>query len=97
MAYLAIDFFIFSTMKFYILKKFDFFPHMVDNIVKSGDIMFTRIGIDVINSLTISELDILRYIDNNKKEILDMSIQDLSKSVFFSTTSIIRLCKKNWV
>lgn len=67
---------------------------MVDNIVKSGDIMFTRIGIDVINSLTISELDILRYIDNNKKEILDMSIQDLSKSVFFSTTSIIRLCKK---
>lgn len=56
--------------------------------------MFTRIGIDIINSLTISELDILRYIDNNKKEILDMSIQDLSKTVFFSTTSIMRLCKK---
>lgn len=56
--------------------------------------MFTRIGIDTINSLTISELDILRFIDNNKKEILKMSIQDLSKAVFFSTTSIMRLCKK---
>ena len=56
--------------------------------------MFTKIGIDTINTLTIAELDILRFIDNNKKEILSMNIQDLSKTVFFSTTSIIRLCKK---
>lgn len=56
--------------------------------------MLTKLGIDVINTLTISELDILRFIDNNEKEILDMSIQDLSKAVFFSTASIMRLCKK---
>jgi DNA-binding MurR/RpiR family transcriptional regulator len=45
--------------------------------------MFTKIGIDTINTLTIAELDILRFIDNNKKEILSMNIQDLSKTVFF--------------
>jgi len=33
--------------------------------------MLSKINIDIINSLTISELDVLRFVDNNKKQILD--------------------------
>ncbi|HBP26258.1 MAG TPA: hypothetical protein DD618_04830 [Acholeplasmatales bacterium] len=56
--------------------------------------MLSKINIDIINSLTISELDVLRFVDNNKKQILDWSIQTLSKTTFVSTATIMRLCKK---
>jgi len=56
--------------------------------------MLSKINIDIINSLTISELDVLRFVDNNKKSILDWSIQTLSKNTFMSTATIMRLCKK---
>lgn len=56
--------------------------------------MLSRINNDIINSLTISELDVLRFVDTNKKQILDWSIQTLSKTTFVSTATIMRLCKK---
>jgi len=40
------------------------------------------------------ELDVLRYINNNKSDVLTLSIQELAKKLFVSTTTIIRLCKK---
>ncbi len=56
--------------------------------------MFESFTIEQINSLSPTELETLRYINGHKKEVIDMSIQDLSKSVFVSTATIIRLCKK---
>lgn len=56
--------------------------------------MFQSFPIERINSLSSMELDVLRYIDNNKSEILTLSIQELAKKLFVSTTTIIRLCKK---
>lgn len=49
---------------------------------------------DILNTLTQSELSILQYIDNHSAEVLNMSIQELSNKVFFSTATILRLCKK---
>lgn len=48
----------------------------------------------VLNNLTQSELTTLRYIDSHKKEVVGMSIQKLSKKIFISTATILRLCKK---
>lgn len=56
--------------------------------------MLTSISIDTINSLTISELDALRFIENNRKQILAMSIKTLAQITFVSTATIMRLCKK---
>lgn len=56
--------------------------------------MIHSLDIDVLNSLTITEFAVLRYVDNNKKEVLKMSIQNLAEKNFVSTTTIIRLCKK---
>lgn len=56
--------------------------------------MLSKISIDIINSLTISELDALRFIDNNPKSILKWSIKELSEATFVSTATIMRLCKK---
>ncbi|MDD3999813.1 MAG: MurR/RpiR family transcriptional regulator [Bacilli bacterium] len=56
--------------------------------------MFSKLSIDVINSLTISEIDVLRFVDNNKSRVLNWSIQYLSKETFVSTATIMRLCKK---
>lgn len=56
--------------------------------------MLSTIKIETINSLTISELDVLRFIDNNKKLFLDCSIKELSGVTFVSTATIMRLCKK---
>lgn len=56
--------------------------------------MLATISIETINSLTISELDVLRFIDNNKKLVLDWSIKNLSQKTFVSTATIMRLCKK---
>lgn len=56
--------------------------------------MLKKIDIEVLNSLTITELTALRYISSNKKDILKMSIQEAAEKNFISTTTIIRLCKK---
>lgn len=56
--------------------------------------MLSTISIETINSLTISELDVLRFVDNNKKLVLDWSIKNLSQKTFVSTATIMRLCKK---
>jgi len=49
---------------------------------------------DTLNNLTQSELSVLKYIDVHSNEVLTMSIQELSEKVFFSTATILRLCKK---
>lgn len=56
--------------------------------------MIEKLNIDIINSLTLSEIDTLRYIDNNKEKVFDLSIQELAKISFVSTATIMRLCKK---
>ena len=56
--------------------------------------MFQEFSIKVINSLSSSELESFKYINCHKKEVIDMSIQDLAKAVFVSTATISRLCKK---
>jgi DNA-binding MurR/RpiR family transcriptional regulator len=56
--------------------------------------VFKSFPVGKINSLTPMELDVLRYINNNKNEILNLSIQELARNLFVSTTTIIRLCKK---
>lgn len=56
--------------------------------------MFQSFPIEKINSLSPIELDALRYINNNNSEVLTLSIQELARKLFVSTTTIIRLCKK---
>lgn len=56
--------------------------------------MFHSFPAEVINSLSPLELELLRYINSHKAEIAGMSIHDLAKNTFASTTTIIRLCKK---
>lgn len=56
--------------------------------------MFQSFSPDVINSLSPLELELLRYINTHKEDIAGMSIHDLAKNTFVSTTTIIRLCKK---
>lgn len=56
--------------------------------------MFQSFSVEVISSLSSLELELLRYINNHKRDISSMSIQDLAKNTFVSTTTIIRLCKK---
>ena len=45
--------------------------------------MIEKLNIDIINSLTLSELDTLRYIDNNKEKVYELSIQELAKNTLF--------------
>ena len=56
--------------------------------------MLSKLSMNIINSLTISELDVLRFLDNNREEIQDLSIQKLASQRFVSTATIMRLCKK---
>jgi len=56
--------------------------------------VFHSFPIGKINSLSPMELDALRYINNNKSDVLTLSIQELARKLFVSTTTIIRLCKK---
>jgi DNA-binding MurR/RpiR family transcriptional regulator len=56
--------------------------------------LLNSIDNDILNTLTQSELSVLQYIDNNSSEVLKMSIHELSEKVFFSTATILRLCKK---
>ena len=56
--------------------------------------LFQHFSPDVINALSPLELELLRYINAHKEEVIDMSIQELARCNFTSTTTIIRLCKK---
>ncbi len=56
--------------------------------------MLDCIDNNILNTLTQSELSVLQYIDVHSNEVLTMSIQELSEKVFFSTATILRLCKK---
>ncbi len=56
--------------------------------------MFQHFSPDVINSLSSLELELLRYINSHKEAVIEMSIQELAKNTFASTTTVIRLCKK---
>ena len=56
--------------------------------------MLNFIDNNILNTLTQSELSILQYIDTHTSEVLNMSIHELSEKVFFSTATILRLCKK---
>jgi DNA-binding MurR/RpiR family transcriptional regulator len=49
---------------------------------------------NILNTMTQSELSVLQYIDNHTSEVLNMSIHELSEKVFFSTATILRVCKK---
>jgi DNA-binding MurR/RpiR family transcriptional regulator len=56
--------------------------------------MFKDLGMDVLNRLSFNEIEVLKYIEKNKNRVLNMSIQELSKEVYVSTATIMRLCKK---
>lgn len=56
--------------------------------------MFQCFPVEVINSLSSLELELLRYINSHKEDVVTSSIQDLAKNSFVSTTTVIRLCKK---
>lgn len=56
--------------------------------------MFQEFPLNAINSLSSTEFETLKYINDHKSEVIEMSIQDLAKVVFVSTSTIIRLCKK---
>lgn len=49
---------------------------------------------EYLQSLSQSEYEVLEYIYKHKNEVLNMSIKELSSSTFFSTATIMRLCKK---
>lgn len=53
-----------------------------------------HIDLEILNSLSQSELSVLNYIYAHKDTVIHMSIQQLSKEVFLSTATILRLCKK---
>ena len=57
-------------------------------------ILISKLSLDQINALSISELELLRYLDGHKLEIQDLSIQKLAQMRFVSTATIMRLCKK---
>ena len=56
--------------------------------------MFQCFPVEVITSLSSLELELLRYINSHKEDVVTSSIQDLAKNSFVSTTTVIRLCKK---
>ncbi len=56
--------------------------------------MLQKTNIEIINSLSIAELDALRFIDNNKELVLTLSIYGLAEKAFVSTATIVRLAKK---
>lgn len=56
--------------------------------------MLLKTNLEIINSLSISELDTIRFIDNNKELVLTLSIYGLAEKTFVSTATIVRLAKK---
>ena len=56
--------------------------------------MIKGIDTQILNSLNKSEFEVLTYITNNVGKVSKMTISDLAKETYVSTTTIIRLCKK---
>lgn len=56
--------------------------------------MIDKLDVELINSLTISELYVLRYIDNNKERVLNSSVKEIADQAFVSTATVMRVCKK---
>ncbi|RKD29496.1 MurR/RpiR family transcriptional regulator [Thermohalobacter berrensis] len=56
--------------------------------------MIKEIDPQVLKTLNKSEFEVLSYISNNIDKISKMTISDLAKQTFVSTTTVIRLCKK---
>ena len=53
--------------------------------------MFQEFSLKTINGLSSSELEAFKYINSHKKEVIEMSIHDLAKTVFVSTATISRV------
>ena len=49
---------------------------------------------NTIKSLSTNELAVLRYVYDNIHAVCDMSIQEMAKNVSYSTSTILRFCKK---
>ncbi len=47
-----------------------------------------------IKSLSPNELNVLKYVYGHSEEVLNMSIHELSRNVAYSSSTILRLCKK---
>lgn len=56
--------------------------------------MIKEIDTQILNSLNKSEFEVLSFITNNISKISKMTISELAKETYVSTTTIIRLCKK---
>lgn len=57
--------------------------------------MFTlRLSDSVIKSLSTNELNILKYVYEHYREVLEMSIQEFSAQVSYSPATVLRFCKK---
>ena len=56
--------------------------------------MFKSLDARILGSLRNSESEVLKFIENNKKKVLKMTVQELSQNTYVSTATIIRLCKK---
>lgn len=56
--------------------------------------MIDKIDVDILNSFTVSELYVFMYIDKNKEEVMDLSINEVSDKTFVSTATVMRVAKK---
>ena len=56
--------------------------------------MIDKLDVSIINTLTISELYVLRFIDKNKKITINSSVKELAETTFVSTATIMRVAKK---
>lgn len=56
--------------------------------------MFQSFSAEIIGTLSPLEMELLRYINGHKESIVSMSVHELAKNAFVSSTTIIRLCKK---
>lgn len=56
--------------------------------------MIKKIPDETLQSLNKSEFDVLGYISNNTDKCCRMTISQLAKENFVSTTTVVRLCKK---
>ena len=54
-----------------------------------------KLNIDLpLHTLTSKELEILRYVLENSQEVESMSIQQLAENISYSTSTILRFCRK---
>ncbi|MDD6956729.1 MAG: hypothetical protein PUI58_09930, partial [Solobacterium sp.] len=64
-------------------------PHIIITI----NIM--KLNIDLpLHTLTSKELEILRYVLENSSDVESMSIQQLAENISYSTSTILRFCRK---